>query len=632
MQTQAKSPSLIVLPCLLIFFYWSPLKAQIIVHDQTKTQQASEEPMPEQLANPASNRSLVKKQKLIDKNLKKGFSLASKEENNKAIAKYEKVLELDPINSNAYYNLALLYAKSDQTLKAINFVDKALTLVDDDNDNADASDLYLLKANCLSDMDEYKKALPFYEKSLSIDPGNLNAHYNLGYTYFQLGQWQDAIAHFDQYIKIGNDEDEEEEEEEDSDYTAALSYTGQAYFQLKQYQKAIEYYDFAIQKNPEYRYFLLKVDSLKEMNRDPEVLVTFKQALTKHPKAAVLYHQRYQFHRDKNRLEEAYIDLKKAFALEPENTDYIFDMGVMYQKNNQMEQAIVQYEKCIAQNKNVDQAYGNMATIYSKSELTLDKAFDYYKKAIAQAPNEAVHYYNLANAYRKTKKMDLALAMYSKAVELDPELPMALNNMAVIYADKKDFNKAIALLQRAIKLNPADYTYNAQIASLYFETGQYKQTIDFATKAIQIERGGNFRAKLLNQRAVSRQMVGEYKNAIYDYLDIINSFTAKEKKENAGLISNMAYCYMEANELDNALKYFTEAVEYDAEIDHLIGLFSVHYLLGNQQQLQLTLEKAQQIEPKLAMGYKGIEQLEAEGYFYTKTHKKTLKQIFKQNP
>ena len=384
MQTQAKSPCLIALPCLLIFFYWSPLKAQIIVHDQTKTQQASEEPMPEPLANPASNRSLVKKQKLIDKNLKKGFSLASKEENNKAIAKYEKVLELDPSNSNAYYNLALLYAKSDQTLKAINFVDKALTLVDDDNDNADASDLYLLKANCLSDMDEYKKALPFYEKSLSIDPGNLNAHYNLGYTYFQLGQWQDAIAHFDQYIKIGNDEDEEEEE--DSDYTAALSYTGQAYFQLKQYQKAIEYYDFAIQKNPEYRYFLLKVDSLKEMNRDPEVLVTFKQALTKHPKAAVLYHQRYQFHRDKNRLEEAYIDLKKAFALEPENTDYIFDMGVMYQKNNQMEQAIAQYEKCIAQNKYVDQAYGNMATIYSKSELTLDKAFDYYKKATKNLP------------------------------------------------------------------------------------------------------------------------------------------------------------------------------------------------------------------------------------------------------
>ncbi len=628
MQSQAKSPRLIALPCLLIFFCCSPLNAQVIVHEQTNTQQVSEAPVPEESADAPSYRSLLKKNKLIEKNLRKGFSLASKEENNKAIAKYEKVLELDPSNSNAYYNLALLYAKSDQTLKAINFVDKALTLVDDDDGNADASDLYLLKANCLSDMEEYKKALPFYEKSLSIDPDNSNAHYNLGYTYFQLGQWQNAISHFDQYIKIGNDEDEEE----DSDYTAAFSYTGQAYFQLKQYQKAIEYYDFAIQKTPEYRYFLLKVDSLKEMNRDPEVLVTFKQALTKHPKAAVLYHQRYQFHRDKNRLEEANIDLKKAFALEPENTDYIFDMGVMYQKNNQMEQAIIQYEKCIAQNKNVDQAYGNMATIYSKSELTRSKAFDYYEKAIAQAPKEAAHYYNLANAYRKAEKMDLALTMYSKAIELNPELSMALNNMAIIYADKKDFNKAIALMQRAIQLDPADYTYNAQIASLYFETQQYKQTIEFATKAMQIERGGNFKAKLLNQRAMSRQMVGEYKNAIYDYLDIINSLTAKEKKENAGLISNMAYCYMEANELDNALKYFNEAVEYEAEIDHLIGLFSVHYLLGNQQQLQLTLEKAKQQEPKLAMGYKGIEHLEAEGYFYSKTHKKTLKEIFKQNP
>lgn len=625
MRSQAKNPSHIALQCLLLFFLaHGPLYAQIEVEEQ----QALE--VLEESEDQATGSKLVKKQKLIDKNLRKGFSLASREENNKAIAKYEKVLLLDPANSNAYYNLALLYAKSDQTTKAIEIIDKAFSVIDGNNDNEDASDLYALKANCLSAMEQYKEALPLYEKSLSIDPENANAHYNYGYTYFQLSRWAEAISHFDQYIEIANDNGEKEKE--DSDYTATLSYTGQSYFQLKQYQKSIEYYDLAIERNPKYWYFLLKADSLNKMGRDQEVLTTFKQALMQHPKNTGIHHQRYQYHRNKNRLEEAYIDLKKAYALEPENADYIFDMGEMHQKNNQMEQAIKLYEKCIALNKNIDRAYGNIANIYSKSELTRSKAYDYYKKAIAQAPMEAANYYNLANAYREAEQMDLALSIYNKAIELNPALWMALNNMAIIYADKKDFNKAIALLQRSIQLNPSDYSSNAQIASLYFETLQYKNTIEFTTKAMQIERDGSFRAKLLNQRAISRQMLGEYKNAVYDYLDIINSLTTIEKKENAGLISNMAFCYMEANELDNALKYFKEAVEYEAEIDHLIGLFSVQYLLGKQQEFSLTLEKARQREPKLAFGYKGIEQLEAEGYFYTKAHKKTLKEIFKKNP
>jgi tetratricopeptide (TPR) repeat protein len=627
MSTHLKSTGLVAAKFTLIFFFYcSALHAQVIVTEKTEVQQIAEEST-EEFADESPDVGLIKRQKLIDKNLRKGFSLANKQENSRAIAKYEKVLELDPANSNAYYNLALLYAKSDQTSRAIEIIDKAFAVIDGNDENIDASDLYVLKANCLSYVERYKDALPFYEKSLSFDPNNANAHYNLGYTYFQLSQWQDAISHFDQYIKIADGDEAENE-----DYVAALSYTGQAYFQLAQYQKAIEHYDLAIEKKPEYRYFIRKAEALGKMGRKKEALLSFNQALKEHPNTAAIYHQRYQFYRDDNRLEEAYADLKKAYALEPENADYIFDMGSMYQKNNQMEQAIKLYEKCIVLNKNVDLAYGNIASIYSKSELTRSKAFEFYKKAIAKAPNVAAHYYNLANAYREANEMDLAIAMYSKAVELDPMLSMALNNMAIIYSDKKDFKKAIALMHEAIKLDPNDYIYNAQLASLYFETNQYKNTIEFTTKALQIERHGSFTSKLLNQRAISRQMLGEYKNAIYDYLDIIGSFTEKEKKENAGLISNMAFCYMEANELNNALKYFKEAVEYEAQVDHLIGLFSVQYLLGNQKEFTETLARAKQAEPKLAQGYKGIELMETDGYFYTKTHKKILKEIFKQNP
>ncbi|CAD0007462.1 Photosystem I assembly protein Ycf3 [Flavobacterium chungangense] len=217
--------------------------------------------------------------------------------------------------------------------------------------------------------------------------------------------------------------------------------------------------------------------------------------------------------------------------------------------------------------------------------------------------------------------------MYTKAIEVNPSLTQAYINSAIIYDVQKDLKKAIESVIIAIDLEPGDYSNNAFLASLYFDAMDYNNTILYTTKAIRLSTPESKDYGLLFKRGVSRQIVGEYQNALYDYLDIVKNYSANEKKQHADVFSNIGYCYMEDDQLEASLKYFKEAVTYKPEIDQLIGLFTVQYLLNDKVGSEKTISKVKTVEPKLKEGYKGIGKLEKEGYFYTKRHKEVLRKI-----
>lgn len=219
--------------------------------------------------------------------------------------------------------------------------------------------------------------------------------------------------------------------------------------------------------------------------------------------------------------------------------------------------------------------------------------------------------------------------MYAKSIELDPALIQAYTNLSIAYSQKKDSKKAIEFITKALELAPDDYSNNAYLATLYYDSQDYKNTIHYATIALRLKSQDNLEYGLLFKRGVSRQITGDYKNALYDYLELIKNFSAKEKAQRSDVYSNIGYCYMEDDQLEASLKYFQEAVSYKPEIDQLIGLFTVQYLLNKKTESNKTIIRAKNVEPKLKAGYAGILKLEKEGYFYTDKHKIVLKKILK---
>ncbi|MGH9453936.1 MAG: tetratricopeptide repeat protein [Terriglobia bacterium] len=57
-------------------------------------------------------------------------------------------------------------------------------------------------ANLLFDKQKFSEAVPWYQKSLTLDPANVNARTDLGTAYFDLGHPQEAVKEFNQSLKI----------------------------------------------------------------------------------------------------------------------------------------------------------------------------------------------------------------------------------------------------------------------------------------------------------------------------------------------------------------------------------------------------------------------------------------------
>lgn len=53
---------------------------------------------------------------------------------------------------------------------------------------------------------EYDKAVEFFKKALEFDKGNPETHYNLAVTYYRIGKKDDALQHYEAFLKFAGDE------------------------------------------------------------------------------------------------------------------------------------------------------------------------------------------------------------------------------------------------------------------------------------------------------------------------------------------------------------------------------------------------------------------------------------------
>jgi tetratricopeptide (TPR) repeat protein len=57
-------------------------------------------------------------------------------------------------------------------------------------------------ANYLYDLEQWPRAIAWYQKALELDPKNVNAHTDLGTAYFRLGRPQDALREYRRSFEI----------------------------------------------------------------------------------------------------------------------------------------------------------------------------------------------------------------------------------------------------------------------------------------------------------------------------------------------------------------------------------------------------------------------------------------------
>ena len=152
----------------------------------------------------------------------------------KAIDHYNKAIELNPQDAEAYHNRGIAKADSGDYQGAFADFDKAIEL------NPKDADAYQNRGVAKADSGDHQGALADYNKAIELNPQYVKAYYNRGIAKGASGDYQGAITDYNKAIEL-NPQDAE-----------AYNNRGNAKSDSGDHQGALADYNKAIELNPQY--------------------------------------------------------------------------------------------------------------------------------------------------------------------------------------------------------------------------------------------------------------------------------------------------------------------------------------------------------------------------------------------
>lgn len=156
------------------------------------------------------------------------------EQTDKAVADFEKAIELNPELTSAYTELSKQYKKQKNFSKANDVLLKYISKFGED-----AKVNNSIGVNYYSLADD-KNAIIYYKKAIELEPNFSDAYFNLGLSSKMLSDWDESIKAFEKAVQL-NAQDYE-----------AYYYLGEVYENKGDIKKAKEYYEICLKINPQY--------------------------------------------------------------------------------------------------------------------------------------------------------------------------------------------------------------------------------------------------------------------------------------------------------------------------------------------------------------------------------------------
>ena len=161
-----------------------------------------------------------------------GGSLSELGNDEEAIEYYDKAISIDPFNIEALYNKGLALYNLGRYEEANKYLDTVLRM---DPNNIGALDT---KGLSLAALGFYHAAIGYYDRVLEIDPNNLGSLYNKGFALVDLKNYPEAIRYYKMVIMM------------DPDNLKTLVELGNTLLKMENYAESIEYYDRALEIDP----------------------------------------------------------------------------------------------------------------------------------------------------------------------------------------------------------------------------------------------------------------------------------------------------------------------------------------------------------------------------------------------
>lgn len=236
----------------------------------------------------------------------RGNLAALRKDYNSAVEAFNKSIDINPQNGNAYNNRGKAYA----------------------------------------DLNQYEQAIADYDKAIALNPKDAYAYNNRGIAYKELKQIEKAIADYDKAISI------------DPGIAAAYAHRGEVYKSLNQYSKAISDFDKALAIDPLHAdVYTNRGNAYGLMNNYTRAIADYDKAISIEPRNGLAYYNRGMANMMLKNYEQAVSDCDHAIALDSKMVDAYFYRGYSYGRLSQFNRALADFDQVIAINPKYIKAY-----------------------------------------------------------------------------------------------------------------------------------------------------------------------------------------------------------------------------------------------------------------------------------
>ncbi|MBH8576525.1 tetratricopeptide repeat protein [Nostocaceae cyanobacterium CENA369] len=386
-----------------------------------------------------------------------GLEKVEKEDWKGAIAAFDKAIEIDPNNGEAYLNRGNAHSQLKESQKAIDDYDRALTNLEQDVAGIGVQWQISEETKLLTVTSVYEKTSAFEgglkagDRILAIDgkstkgqtvsdavklirSGKVGTPVTLDITRATGGEFKLTLNR----VSIPN-----------SDRASAYYNRGKANSDVGNKQKAIDDYTEAIKINPSYTDAYYKRGIIRsELGNKQDAIKDYTEVIRLNSNYTDAYFKRGFIRYELGNPSGAIEDYTEVIRINPNNDAAYYNRGVARQDQGNKQDAIEDYTKAIQINPNYTNAYINRGNaLGNKLEAIAD-----YTQAITINPNYGLPYYNRGVAQGALGNDKEAIADYTQAIRLEPSRADAYYNRGNARFRLEDKQGAVADLQKAAEL------------------------------------------------------------------------------------------------------------------------------------------------------------------------------------
>ena len=364
----------------------------------------------------------------------------------------------------------------------------------------------------------------------------------LGNSYYQSGEWADAIRHFEAAYNMAKMRNDEESCERLSILIIQSAVNGTIF------DKAIEYQNYLIQTAQE------KGKLGGVANGYNNLAFFYTQSRN--------YEQGIQY-------KHKYLELAEKYNLRAEEAKSLHDIGLIYEGGGQYTRAIEFLEKSLNLYENLQGTLGIATTLRDIGRIYFTR-FDNYIAALEHQRRALTLFENLG---------------------LDNNYVDALQNMGLTYDKLSNYNQALSYQNKALESAKSIVDAKQEglslhyIAAIHWKIGDFQKALQYENQAMELfNKIGNDTLNVLglSLKGLIEQSLGQDSKALDSELRALELATLLQDKANQATIGkNIGIIHRAAGRHDLALTNFYKAAGLDSAIGYKRGLAYDHLNIGS---------------------------------------------------